>query len=125
MDIKNYLPRERVRECMHWFLLGLHCTRLDVACNKDKSTAAAVDMLREYYKPSLLISQATIDDAVGNLLQFQKTVLENWTPEEKNPSPEWVADHGLQCSSGPISMISKEEWTAVRTKLHLEILASL
>lgn len=107
---KEHTP-ERLKEILFWFFRGLHCTRLDIACNTDPSTSAAVDMLRFAY------GQFDFPPAMIEALdrkQIMKEAIESWAPSENNPSPQWVVFHGIRMMLGTIQLKPADEWLSLR-----------
>lgn len=114
-NAKKEFTSDSLKEIFFWFFRGLHCTRLDIACNTDPSTSAAIEMLRFTY------GQFDFPAAMIEALD-QKTIMkegvESWAPSENHPSPQWVIFHGMGMMMGEVRLKPAENWLSLRQAFH-------
>jgi len=110
-------------EAIKWYLLGMHCTYLDLACNNDSSTMEAVNLLTQnYFQIMALLPEA--HRVKYNDYSARKEIISKWKPDESHPSPQWVIYGGLEILSGTIALKEKEKWLDLRKQKHQERLNS-
>lgn len=116
---KSGYSKKTAHECMKWYVLGLHCTLLDISCNNDPSTSAAFTVLKYNYGEFLKQAIKTLGD---DLETFRETVFKEWNPSQLQSSPLWVTFHGMSKYLGSVSVINQDQWAETRLKKHYEMI---
>jgi hypothetical protein len=117
--------RSKVEEAVRWYHLGIHCTWLDIACNEDSTTEAAVGEF-QLSLGSLLVKTLTESERKTYFAnEYIQKIISSWTPKESHPSPQWVADHGLNIFMGVNSLKPQKEWLRLRQEKHEQLLKQL
>jgi hypothetical protein len=112
MKAENNIPIETLKVAGTWYLHGLLTTLLDIACNTDNSTQAAIGMLRLAYQPGQLIPQTQLQQINGG--ELYDSFIKNWELSASYPSPKWVTYHGLAIFQGKDSLLPETEWNEKR-----------
>lgn len=112
MKVENKFPIETLKAAATWYFSGLHTTILDLACNTDNSTQAAIGMLRLAYQPGQLIPQTELQKINGG--ELYDSLLKNWELPASYPSPKWVTYHGMAIFQGKDSLLPETQWNEKR-----------
>jgi hypothetical protein len=109
-----------IEEAIKWYYLGMHCTRLDLACNEDASTEDAVSSFAE--KGEQLRQLLTEEQQKRYTSDAYKLkIIRAWVPQETHPSPKWLAYHGLMYLMGINTLKPQDQWFKLRTEKHREL----
>jgi hypothetical protein len=112
MKAENKFPTETLKAAFTWYIHGIQTTILDIACNTDNSTQAAVDMLRYSYAPGNLISPSEWQKF--DIRAFGDSIIKNLELPASYPSPKWVTYHGMAIFRGENSLLPEAEWNGKR-----------
>ncbi len=119
IQAENKFPIETIKVAGTWYVRGLYTTMLDVACNTDKSTGAAIGMLQNSYSPGNLIPMAQLQKV--EFATVNNSFRQNWKLPTSYPSPKWVTYHGMGVFLKENSLLPEAEWNAKRTAKFQEI----
>jgi hypothetical protein len=114
MQAQNDFSAEKIGTASKWYTLGMATTQLDLACNTDLSTTAALGMLHSTYHCSLHIPPAELSKI--NAKEIASTIFQNWKLLPAYPSPKWVTYHGLRAFSNQNSLHPESEWNQRRAE---------
>ncbi|HEY5235713.1 MAG TPA: hypothetical protein VIJ14_06010 [Rhabdochlamydiaceae bacterium] len=119
MRAENKFPIETIKAAGTWYLRGLYTTMLDVVCNTDKSSGAAIGMLQTSYTPGNLIPEAQLKKV--DFASVNTSFRQNWELQTSSPSPKWVTYHGMAVFRKENSLLPEAEWNAKRAAKFQEI----
>lgn len=119
MAVQQSYSLANIKSAFQWYCLGLIYAELDIACNDDKTTSAAIGMLTNVYHPGKIIPSSELKRFFPNekgLMKYLTTLLIELKPTLSYPSPKWVLYHGMKAFECKNTLIPQQEWNKVRLK---------
>lgn len=110
-----------IEEAMKWSHIGMHCAQLDLACSDDQSAEAAIGVYGEAVVKPLFQLLSPEKRAKFRSSEYRLAQIRKWVPKETDPSPAWIARHGMGVFLGRNSLKPREQWHALRQARHHEL----